>query len=147
MKLTTLSSSVHVKLLCLVSYHICTLCLYRCRAVYVLLRQPSSSQLHVTSSKLKKEFIVLINTYILDTADVLWRMRAFSHPRPPPPTGARTYLDTVSRSVFQSVNIPCPSLAVSLLMHRAFVGFAMAFIEKVTLSFHSTDSCAGMWTG
>lgn len=105
--------------------------------MYVLLRQPSSSQLHVTSSKLKKEFIVLVNTYILDTADVLWRMRAFSHPRPPPPTGARTYLDTVSRSVLQSVNIPRPSLAVSLLMHRAFVGFAMTFIEKVTLSFHS----------
>ena len=106
----------------------------RCRNVYVLLRQPKSAQPLVLPDLLKKEFIIIINTYILDTADMLWRMRAVSQQRPAPPVGARTYFDTVSHSVLQSVNVRHPNLAVSLLMHRAFVGFAMAFIEKVTPS-------------
>ena len=116
----------------------------RCRNVYVLLRQPRSSQLLVLSDALKKDFIILVNTYILDTADMLWRMRAVSHQRPPPPAGARTCFDIIPRSVLQSVNIRHPSMTVSLLMHRAFVGFAMAFIEQVPfllISFSSVDFC------
>jgi len=109
-------------------------CVCRCRNVYVLLRQSRLTQSLVLSDTLKKEFIILVNMYILDTADMLWRMRAVSQQRPPPPTGARTYFDTVPRAVLQSVNVRHPSLAVSLLMHRAFVGFAMAFVEKVTQS-------------
>ena len=83
-----------------------------------------------------KETVVLVNTYILDTADLLWRMRAFSHQRPPPPSGARTYLGTFPRSVLQSTDTPHCNVTGSLLTHRAFIGFAMAFIDKVSDFFY-----------
>ena len=91
----------------------------------------SPSRPAIQTSTALKETIGLINTYILDAADVLWRMRAFSQQRTPAPAVARSYLDAIPRSVVIAVKVPNPSMAVSLVMHSAFVGFAMAFIEKV----------------
>jgi len=108
---------------------------YRCRDVYVLIRHPQSAQPLGLSNTMRKQFFILVNAYILDTADMLWRMRAVNRQRPLPAAGPKTFFDTVPHSVLQSVNIRHPSLTVSLFMHRAFVGFAMAFIEKVTPSF------------
>ena len=104
----------------------------------MLMRQLTSNSTHSSNSRSKfssnsmKETVVLVNTYILDTADLLWRMRAFSHQRPPPPSGARTYLDTFPQSVLQSTDTPHCNVTGSLLTHRAFIGFAMAFIDKVS---------------
>ena len=83
-----------------------------------------------------KQTASLINTYILDTVDLLWRMRVFGHRAAPPARGAKTYLEVMPRDVLQSV-VPCSSTAGSLLMHRAFLGFAMSLINMVSL-LHTT---------
>ena len=104
--------------------------MYRCRKTYIKLR-PISSNWPETSSRPIKETVIQINSYIIDAADLLWRMRAFTQSRPKPPPGSTTFLGVVPRSVLQSLKLSHLGSAASLLTHRAFVGFAMAFIEEV----------------
>jgi len=93
----------------------------------MLMRQ----QLVVLSQPLRQT-ANLVNTYIVDTVDLLWRMRVFGHRAAPPARGGRTYLELMPYAVLQSV-APHSSVAGSLFMHRAFLGFAVAFFDMVSL--------------
>jgi len=104
-----------------------------CRSTYQLIRQQLLRQEPVVPWSTVKETVILINTYILDSVDLLWRMRAFHRARPAPPPSAGTYLDLIPHSVLHCLRTQHSSLAGSLIMHRAFAGFALAFINKVII--------------
>jgi len=57
-------------------------------------------------------------------------MCAFSHNRAPLPRGTKTFLGVVPCHQIPSITA-YSSYAGSLFLHRAFVGFAIAFIEQV----------------
>ena len=100
---------------------------FRCRSTYMLMRQCHAAFTHSV-----RQTASLINTYILDSVDLLWRVRGFGHRAAPPARGARTYLELMPHAVWQSV-APHRSVTGSLVMHRAFLGFAIAFIDMVSI--------------
>jgi len=122
-------------------------CSYRCSQTYRRMGQHGVRVVALSSHK--KQTSIVLNSYILDTADLLWRMRAFHPQRSLPPVGSMTFLNVVPQSTVQQLSAAQLSLNGSLFMHRAFISFVITFIQQVanTVTLHCANiQCSSIYS-
>jgi hypothetical protein len=68
-----------------------------------------------------------LNSYTVDICDILWRCWAFTDRQ-----SEKSSLRLLPRPLVVSLQLPYPSMALSMFMHRALLGYARKFISLVS---------------